>query len=130
MKSDEFIKFIKEDFNDGSLYRSLINEESNQNNEETNKETQFEDCNPGDIQLDKIITISQQLQDNTIKSFDFIVVEVWLKPNNMYTIVNVKKEKEQKNFWILFYMDNCFYLKKGIKGPIGVHCKIKNEQVK
>ena len=120
MRLNEFKEFLKQEY-DNTLYNSVINEQSKTTNEQIQ-----EDSNPGDIQLDKVITISQQLANNTVKSFDFKVVQVWLKPNNMYTIVNLKKEAEQKNFWILFYVDGCYYLKKGIKGPIGVHCKIKD----
>ena len=45
----------------------------------------------------------------------------------MWTIINVKKEKEEKNFWILFYDNGTYYLKKGIKGPIGVHVHLKQQ---
>lgn len=87
----------------------------------------IEDCKPGDIQLDSVLTISQIQKDNSIKSFDFKVVDVWLKPARMFTIVNVAKKKDQKNFWMLFYTDGCYYIKKGINGAITVHCQLKNK---
>lgn len=87
----------------------------------------IEDCKPSDIQLDSVLTISQIQKDNSIKSFDFKVVDVWLKPARMFTIVNVAKKKDQKNFWMLFYTDGCYYIKKGINGAITVHCQLKNK---
>lgn len=83
--------------------------------------TQIQDIRPSAIGLDSEITITQQTKNGKLKSYNFVVCEVWLKPTNVFTIVNVKKEKIQKNFWILFYEGGTFYLKKGIKGPIGVH---------
>ena len=83
--------------------------------------TQIKDIRPSAIGLDSEITITQQTKNGKLKSYNFVVCEVWLKPTNVFTIVNVKKEKIQKNFWILFYEGGTFYLKKGIKGPIGVH---------
>lgn len=83
--------------------------------------TQIKDIRPSAIGLDSQITITQQTKDGKLKTYNFIVCEVWLKPTNVFTIVNVKKEKIEKNFWILFYEGGTFYLKKGIKGPIGVH---------
>lgn len=83
--------------------------------------TQIQDIRPSAIGLDSEITITQQTKNGKLKSYNFVVCEVWLKPTNVFTIVNIKKEKVQKNFWILFYEGGTFYLKKGIKGPIGVH---------
>lgn len=83
--------------------------------------TQIKDIRPSAIGLDSQITITQQTKNGKLKSYNFVVCEVWLKPTNVFTIVNVKKEKVEKNFWILFYEGGTFYLKKGIKGPIGVH---------
>lgn len=85
----------------------------------------IEDCKPSDIQLDSVLTISQIQKDNSIKSFDFVVVDVWLKPAKMFTIVNVSKKKEEGNFWMLFFTDGCYYIKKGINGAITVHCQLK-----
>lgn len=83
--------------------------------------TQIKDIRPSAIGLDSQITITQQTKNGKLKSYNFVVCEVWLKPTNVFTIVNIKKEKIEKNFWILFYEGGTFYLKKGIKGPIGVH---------
>lgn len=83
--------------------------------------TQIKDVRPSAIGLDSQITVTQETKDGKIKSYNFVVCEVWLKPTNVFTIINIKKEKIQKNFWILFYEGGTFYLKKGIKGPIGVH---------
>ena len=91
------------------------------------KQPEIEDCKPGDIQLDAILTISQIQKDNSIKSFDFRVVDVWLKPAKMFTIVNVAKKKVESNFWMLFYTDGCYYIKKGLNGAITVHCQLKNK---
>lgn len=120
MNKKQFKELMIEDYENSNLF-NVIKEQTTENNIDQS----IIDCNPKDIKLDTVVTISQQLPNNKIKSFDFDVIEVWLKPNNMYTIVNVNKKKEQKNFWILFYDDNCFYLKKGVKGPIGVHCQLK-----
>lgn len=91
------------------------------NKMQTEEATQIKDIRPSAIGLDSEITITQQTKNGKLKSYNFVVCEVWLKPTNVFTIVNVKKEKIQKNFWILFYEGGTFYLKKGIKGPIGVH---------
>ena len=87
----------------------------------------IEDCKPGDIQLDSVLTISQVQKDNSVKSFDFKVVDVWLKPARMFTIVNVAKKKVESNFWMLFYTDGCYFIKKGLNGAITVHCQLKNK---
>lgn len=94
--------------------------------EPVNPEAQVDltDAKPVKLNLDTKIKITQETKDGQIKSYDFIVCEVWLKPTNVFTIVNVKKEKIQKNFWILFYDGGTWYLKKGIKGPIGVHVQV------
>ena len=85
-----------------------------------------EDADPKSLTLDSIIYVSQALKTGEIKQFEFIICEVWLKPQNIWTIVNVKKEREEENFWILFYDNGNYYLKKGIKGPIGVHVQLKD----
>lgn len=122
MKREEFNKALTElNGNDSTDIVKLILEESG-----TTVETIVEEeANPKDIQLDKSIFISQELKDGKVKEFEFVVCEVWLKPQNMWTIVNIKKEKDEKNFWILFYDNGTYYLKKGIKGPIGVHVKVR-----
>ena len=90
-------------------------------------EPSITDCKPSDIQLDAVLTISQIQKDNSVKSFDFKVVDVWLKPARMFTIVNVAKKKVESNFWMLFYTDQCYYIKKGLNGAITVHCQLKNK---
>lgn len=86
------------------------------------------EAKPSDLTLDSIIYISQELNSGDIKKFTFVVCEVWLKPKNIWTIVNIKKQKSEENFWILFYDNGTYYLKKGIKGPIGVHVEVKQEK--
>ena len=90
-------------------------------------EPNIQDCKPSDIQLDAILTISQVQKDNSVKSFDFKVVDVWLKPARMFTIVNVAKKKVESNFWMLFYTQGCYFIKKGLNGAITVHCQLKNK---
>lgn len=85
-----------------------------------------DEAEPKDLTLDTVIYVSQEQKSGEIKKFEFVICEVWLKPQNMWTIVNIKKEKEEKNFWILFYDNGTYYLKKGIKGPIGVHVHLKH----
>lgn len=98
-----------------------------QKKDNKNEDPAIEDCKPSDIQLDSVLTISQVQKDNSVKSFDFKVVDVWLKPAKMFTIVNVVKKKEEGNFWMLFYTDGCYYIKKGINGAITVHCQLKSK---
>ncbi len=97
------------------------------NSDDEHVEPSIQDCKPGDIQLDAVLTISQIQKDNSVKSFDFKVVDVWLKPARMFTIVNVAKKKEESNFWMLFYTDGCYFIKKGLNGAITVHCQLKNK---
>ena len=121
MKIDKFKQVLEEINSDKKkLANYLFNEESSDNST-----TNILDVDPKDLSLDDIIIVSQKLNDGKIKQFDFVICEVWLKPANMWTIVNVKKDKIEKNFWILFYDNGTFYLKKGIKGPIGVHVNLK-----
>jgi hypothetical protein len=83
------------------------------------------EAKPNELTLDSIIYISQELSSGNIRKYTFVVCEVWLKPKNIWTIVNIKKTKSEENFWILFYDNGTYYLKKGIKGPIGVHVEVK-----
>lgn len=85
------------------------------------------EADPLDLTLDTVIYISQELKSGDIKKFEFVICEVWLKPRHVWTIVNIKKEKAEENFWILFYDNGTYYLKKGIKGPIGVHVHMKHK---
>lgn len=86
------------------------------------------DADTKDLKLDTVIYVSQELKTGELKKFEFVVCEVWLKPQNVWTIVNVKKAKEESNFWVLFYDNGTYYLKKGIKGPIGVHVHLKHKK--
>ena len=123
MKIEKFKQVLEEiNSENKDIVSSLFNEETDNN--VSSIET---DTNPKDLSLDDIIVISQKLNDGKIKQFEFIICEVWLKPTNMWTIVNVKKDKLEKNFWILFYDNGTYYLKKGIKGPIGVHVKLNQK---
>ena len=123
------LKSILRDEFDQDLIKQSTQDEivfTGQKNETKDNGPTIEDCKPGDIQLDSVLTISQIQKDNSIKSFDFKVVDVWLKPAKMFTIVNVAKKKDERNFWMLFYTDGCYYIKKGINGAITVHCQVKN----
>ena len=79
---------------------------------------------PNDLTLDTVVFVSQELKSGEVKKFEFVICDVWLK-KNIWTIVNIKKEREEKNFWILFFDNGTYYLKKGIKGPIAVHVHLK-----
>jgi hypothetical protein len=89
-----------------------------------------DEAEPLNLTLDTVIYISQELKSGDIKKFEFVVCEVWLKPRHVWTIVNIKKEKTEENYWILFYDNGTYYLKKGIKGPIGVHVHLKHKVIK
>lgn len=129
MKLKQLKKFLRDEFNQELIQQSTQDEVifTGNNNQSDNEQVTIEDCTPSDIQLDSVLTISQIQKDNSIKSFDFRVVDVWLKPAKMFTIVNVAKKKEQKNFWMLFYTDGCYFIKKGLNGAITVHCQLKNK---
>lgn len=120
---------LRDEFDQELIKESTQDEIVFTGQKEEQKETGpvIEDCKPGDIQLDSILTISQVQKDNSIKSFDFKVVDVWLKPAKFFTIVNVAKKKVESNFWMLFYTDNCYYIKKGLNGAITVHCQLKSK---
>ena len=128
MKIRQLKQFLKDEFEEELIKQDTEDQvvfTGSDKDEPT--EPSIVDCKPSDIQLDSVLTISQIQKDNTVKSFDFKVVDVWLKPAKMFTIVNVAKKKEQKNFWLLFYTDGCYYIKKGINGAITVHCQLKHK---
>ena len=129
MKIKQLKKFLRDEFNQELITQGTQDEIvfTGDSSEQKDSPPVIEDCAPGDIQLDSVLTISQIQKDNSIKSFDFRVVDVWLKPTKMFTIVNVAKKKEQKNFWMLFYTDGCYFIKKGLNGAITVHCQVKNK---
>lgn len=85
------------------------------------------DADDRDLTLDTVIYVSQKLKTGEIKKFEFVVCEVWLK-RGIWTIVNVNKPREEQNFWILFQENGTYYLKKGIRGPIGVHVYLKHKK--
>jgi hypothetical protein len=89
-----------------------------------------EEADPKSLTLDTVIYVSQEQKTGEVKKFEFAICEVWLKPQNVWTILNIKKEKKDGNFWILFYDNGTYYLKKGIKGPIGVHVQLKHPKEK
>ena len=123
MKQEDFKKTLDELNNEGSTdIVKMVLEET-----ETVSTLPDGEASPKDLTLDSQIYVSQEVKDGETKKFEFSICEVWLKPQNMWTIINVKKEKEEKNFWILFYDNGTYYLKKGIKGPIGVHVHLKQQ---
>ena len=127
MKSDEFNKILTTLNDDSTDLVKVILEETTDNVSSPVFNSENE-AKPKDLILDTVVYISQQLKTGEIKKYEFVICEVWLKQNNMWTIVTVKKEKEEKNFWILFYDNGTYYLKKGIKGPIGVHVELKHKK--
>lgn len=125
MKRKKFKEILNEMNNTKNIIKDYILKESDEQIKTDKKSEIDEDADPKELSLDSIIVVSQELKDGNIKKFDFSICEVWLKPDNVWTIVNVKKDKVEKNFWILFYDNGTYYLKKGIKGPIGVHVTLK-----
>lgn len=128
MKIKQLKKFLKDEFEEELITQGTEDQVVfTGDKKDEHVEPSITDCKPGDIQLDAVLTISQIQKDNSVKSFDFKVVDVWLKPARMFTIVNVAKKKDQKNFWMLFYTDGCYFIKKGLNGAITVHCQLKNK---
>lgn len=122
MKIDEFNKVLSS-IDNTDIIKLVLEETDNISAPNINT---IDEADPKDLTLDSVIYISQEQKNGDVKKFEFVICEVWLKPQNMWTIVNIKKEKEEKNFWILFYDNGTYYLKKGIKGPIGVHVHLKH----
>lgn len=122
MKIDEFNKVLSS-IDNTDIIKLVLEETDNISAPNINI---MDEADPKDLTLDSVIYISQEQKNGNVKKFEFVICEVWLKPQNMWTIVNIKKEKEEKNFWILFYDNGTYYLKKGIKGPIGVHVHLKH----
>jgi hypothetical protein len=114
MTSKEFTKAVSAldtiDYNKIDKSFAILNEDIN-----------VEDINPKDITLNRVITISQEDTNGELKKFLFDVAEVWLKPTHMWTVVSSQKEKTPENLWILFYDNGNYFLKKGLKSPVGVH---------
>lgn len=127
MKIKQLKQFLKDEFEEDLITQGTEDQVVFTGKNDEHVEPTIHDCKPSDIQLDSVLTISQIQKDNSVKSFDFKVVDVWLKPAKMFTIVNVAKKKDQKNFWMLFYTDGCYFIKKGLNGAITVHCQLKNK---
>ena len=125
MKREKF-NTILNDLSESSDIKQLVLEDIGEETEISKPTFNPElEAKPNELTLDSIIYISQELSSGNIKKYTFVVCEVWLKPKNIWTIVNIKKTKSEENFWILFYDNGTYYLKKGIKGPIGVHVEVK-----
>jgi len=127
MKRDQFNNILNELNGDSTDIVKLVLEENGENVSNPTFKSENE-AHPRDLTLDTVIYVSQELKQGDIKKYEFVVCEAWLKPNNVWTIVNIKKAKEEQNFWILFYDNRTYYLKKGIKGPIGVHVELKHKK--
>ena len=127
MKREQFNNILNELNSDSTDIVKLVLEENDENVSNPTFKSENE-AHPRDLTLDTVIYVSQELKQGDIKKYEFVVCEAWLKPNNVWTIVNIKKAKEEQNFWILFYDNGTYYLKKGIKGPIGVHVELKHKK--
>ena len=127
MKREQFNNILNELNSDKTDIVKLVLEENDENISSPTFKSENEAA-PRDLTLDTIIYVSQELKQGEIKKYEFVVCETWLKPNNVWTIVNIKKPREEQNFWILFYDSGTYYLKKGIKGPIGVHVELKHKK--
>ena len=84
-----------------------------------------EDADPKDIVLGSILTVTQA-NTGEKKEFDFEVCSVQNDPKDIFTIVNVSKDKTENNAWILFYSANSWYVRKSLRGTVNVHVTIKN----
>jgi len=91
--------------------------------EDVTKEPDNVDLAPKDLYLDEKVQISQQMKDGTTKSFVFVIIEIWSGLNNVYTVVNENKSKTDENLWVMFYNNNCWSLKRGLRGPVNIHVK-------
>lgn len=127
MKREQFNNILNELNGDSTDIVKLVLEENDENVSNPTFKSENE-AHPRDLTLDTVIYVSQELKQGDVKKYEFVVCEAWLKPNNVWTIVNIKKAKEEQNFWILFYDNGTYYLKKGIKGPIGVHVELKHKK--
>lgn len=104
-----------------NLYRKFIMEDSGI----TPVQDVIQDADPKDVVLGSILTISQANVEEK-KEFDFEVCSVWNDPKNVFTIVNVSKDKTENNAWILFYSSNSWYVRKSLRGTVNVHVTLKN----
>lgn len=104
-----------------NLYRKFIMEDAGI----TPVQDVIQDADPKDVVLGSILTISQANVEEK-KEFDFEVCSVWNDPKNVFTIVNVSKDKTENNAWILFYSSNSWYVRKSLRGTVNVHVTLKN----
>ena len=104
-----------------NLYRKFIMEDAGV----TPVQDVVQDVDPKDVVLGSILTISQANVEEK-KEFDFEVCSVWNDPKNVFTIVNVSKDKTENNAWILFYSSNSWYVRKSLRGTVNVHVTLKN----
>lgn len=104
-----------------NLYRKFIMEDAGI----TPVQDVIQDADPKDVVLGSILTVSQANVEEK-KEFDFEVCSVWNDPKNVFTIVNVSKDKTENNAWILFYSSNSWYVRKSLRGTVNVHVTLKN----
>ena len=107
-----------------NLYRKFIMEDAGV----TPVQNVVQDADPKDVVLGSIITVSQANVEEK-KEFDFEVCSVWNDPKNIFTIVNVSKDKTENNAWILFYSSNSWYVRKSLRGTVNVHVTLKNSNI-
>lgn len=107
-----------------NLYRKFIMEDAGI----TPVQDVIQDADPKDVVLGSILTISQANVEEK-KEFDFEVCSVWNDPKNVFTIVNVSKDKTENNAWILFYSSNSWYVRKSLRGTVNVHVTLKNSNI-
>lgn len=107
-----------------NLYRKFIMEDAGI----TPVQDVIQDADPKDVVLGSILTVSQANVEEK-KEFDFEVCSVWNDPKNVFTIVNVSKDKTENNAWILFYSSNSWYVRKSLRGTVNVHVTLKNSNI-
>lgn len=107
-----------------NLYRKFIMEDAGI----TPVQDVIQDADPKDVVLGSILTVSQANVEEK-KEFDFEVCSVWNDPKNVFTIVNVSKDKTENNAWILFYSSNSWYVRKSLHGTVNVHVTLKNSNI-
>lgn len=117
---------LKQSFNSKEDFKTMLTNVVNEENIEGNSDNipnEFVEASPNELALDSVVEISQII-NKTKKSFKFIVCDVWLKPNNIFTIINKTKEKIDSNAWILFYDSNTWYVRKPLQAAATVHVKL------
>lgn len=127
MKTETF-KQLAKDFNNISvkgLLKNIVSEEDIKGDAEKvpEKVQVVLDAKPAELVIDAIIELSQNIK-GIKKSFQFIVCDVWLRPNNVYTIVSKTKIHTDENSWILFYDQNTWYVRKPLQAAATVRVKL------